>query len=127
MSTYKDAAVAAEIRKTYPKHSKTAFSLAKRTSETGVMLCPGAREIAALYMGQKRKPENRRMKFRIYGRLPDDLAGKVKAKLGDGSMQDLLVMLLTEWVERKKPYAPAEMEVLYPGDPGYDEAREAVE
>lgn len=99
MSTYRDAAVAAEIRKVYPKHSKTAYSLAKRTNETGVMLCPRAKEIAALYLGQK-KPENRRMKHRICGRLPDELAEKVKAKLNGGSMQDLLVMLLTEWVAR---------------------------
>jgi hypothetical protein len=126
MSTYRDAAVAAEIRKVFPKHNKTAYSLAKRTSETGVMLCPKAREIAALYLGQKRKPAKRKNPYRIYGRLPMDLAEKVKAKLGDGSMQDLLLMLLTEWVERK-PYVPAQMEVLYPGDPGYDEAKGAVE
>lgn len=123
--SYKDAAIAAEIRKSFPKHSKTAYSLAKRTNETGVMLCPRAKEIAARYLGQK-KPENRRMKHRICGRLPDELAEKVKAKLNGGSMQDLLVMLLTEWVERK-PYTPAKMEVLYPGDPGYYEARGAVE
>lgn len=34
-----------EIKKEFPKHTKQAYSLAKRTSETGVQLCKRAREI----------------------------------------------------------------------------------
>ena len=34
----------AEIQKEFPKHTKQAYSLAQRTSETGVELCPRAKE-----------------------------------------------------------------------------------
>lgn len=95
----KDAEIVAAIREKYPKHTKAAYSVAKRTPETGVMLCPGAKEIRDKVLQQARRPENRKNKFRIYGRLPETLADKVMAKLAGGSMQDLLVKLLTEWVE----------------------------
>ena len=98
-SNYKDSVIAGEIRKEFPKHTRAAYSLAKRTNETGVMLCPKAREIARLYTQKQAKPAQRKNPFRIYGRLPTELAEKVQAKLGDGTMQDLLVRLLTEWVE----------------------------
>ena len=99
----KDRDIAAVIRQTFPKHSTNAYSLAKRTPETGVMLCPEAERIKKEYLAQAkpRKPENRRFKFRIYGRIPDELAVRVQAKLAEKklTMQDLLLELLTAWME----------------------------
>lgn len=102
MADTTDRAIAEAIRQEFPKHSRAAYSMAKRTSETGGMLCPRAKEIADLYLAKKRKPENRTMKNRIYGRLPDELQKRVTEKMAReniSSMQDLLVKLLTEWVD----------------------------
>ena len=98
----KDAEIAAAIRAVFPKHNKACYSLAKRTPETGVMLCPEAERIKKEYLAQAkpRKPENRRFKFRIYGRIPDDLAVRVQTRLAEEgrTMQDLLLDLLTAWI-----------------------------
>lgn len=102
MNEYTDARISAEIRREFPKHNRAAYSMAKRTAETGVMLCPRAKEIAEEFLKKRpRRPENRKMKNRIYGRLPDELHRKVTAKMAveHTNMQDLLVMLLTAWVE----------------------------
>ena len=89
------------IRVKYPKHSKAAYSLAKHTEVTGVMLCPGAQYIDDVAHERKRYPENRANTFRVCGRLPEDLGKRVAAKLRErgGSMQDLLLELLTAWVK----------------------------
>ena len=42
----------AEIQKEFPKHTKQAYSLAQRTSETGVELCPRAKEIERSIRGK---------------------------------------------------------------------------
>ena len=105
----RDREVAAVIRQTFPKHTSGAYSMAKRTPETGVMLCPEAERIKKEYLAQvkPKKPENRRFKFRIYGRIPDELAVRVQAKMAEEklTMQGLLLSLLTEWVfkEEKTP------------------------
>ena len=101
MSRPTDAQIAAKIREEFPKCSRAAYSMAVRTNETGVMLCPRAREIRAEYLKQTRKKENRRFSFRVYGRIPDELAVRVLTKLKGGSVQDLLLMLLTEWVMKE--------------------------
>ena len=101
MSRPTDAEIAAKIREEFPKCSKQAYSLAKRTAETGVMLCPRAREIRSLYLKQTRKPERRRYTFRVQGRIPDELAARMIAKLGGRSVQDLILELVTEWVFRE--------------------------
>lgn len=97
-----DREIAAVIRLQYPKHTPAFYSAAKRTNETGVMLCPGAKEIREQFLQQRkpRKPENRKFKFRICGRIPDELAVRVQAKMAEQkmTMQDLLLSLLTEWV-----------------------------
>ena len=92
--------IVAMIQIKYPKHTKQAYSLASRTEETGVMLCPGAQEIDDACREKRRYKENRKCPFRIYGRLPDELGAKVRAKLAETgtTMQDLLLFLLTEWV-----------------------------
>ena len=99
----KDADIASAIREVFPKHSKGVYSLAKRTPETGVMLCPEAERIKAEFLQQRvpKKPENRKFKFRIYGRIPDELAVRVQTKLAEQNrtMQDLLLELLTGWIE----------------------------
>lgn len=89
------------IRVKYPKHTKQAYSLAMRTEETGVMLCPGAKEIDDIAHERKQYKENRKNPFRIYGRLPEALAEKVKAKLAaqNTTMQEVLLFLLTQWAE----------------------------
>lgn len=98
----KDREIAAVIRQTFPKHSKEAYSMAKRTRETGVMLCPEAKRIKEEYLAQRkpRKPENRKFRFRIYGRIPDELASRVQTRLAEEgrTMQDLLLELLTAWI-----------------------------
>lgn len=96
-----DREIADLIRIKYPKHTPNAYSLAKRTEQTGVMLCPGAKEIDDIAHERKRYKENRKNPFRIYGRLPVDLAEKVKAKLeAEGAtIQAVLLRLLTAWVE----------------------------
>lgn len=102
MAETTDRAIAEAIRREFPKHNRAAYSMAKRTSETGVMLCPRAREIKEEFLKQNRKRENRTNKNRIYGRLPDELNARVAAKMAREnipSMQDLLIRLLTEWVE----------------------------
>lgn len=101
MSRPTDAEIAAEIRKEFPKCSRAAYSLAKNTVVTGVMLCPRAREIRSLYLKQTKKPERRRYTFRVQGRIPDELAARMMAKLGGRSVQDLLLELVTEWVMRE--------------------------
>lgn len=99
----KDADIALAIKAHFPKHTKQAFSLAKRTPETGVMLCPEAERIKAEFLKQiqPRKPENRKFRFRIYGRIPDELAVRVQSKLSEQgkTMQDILLELLTAWIE----------------------------
>ena len=99
----KDAEIAAAIRALFPKHNKACYSLAKRTPETGVMLCPEAERIKKEYLAQAkpRKPENRKYRFRIYGRIPDELAVRIQTKLAEKklTMQDLLLDLLTKWME----------------------------
>jgi len=99
----RDREVAAVIRQTFPKHTNGAYSMAKRTSETGVMLCPEAERIRKEFLAQAKpkKPENRRFKFRIYGRIPDELAVRIQTKLAEKklTMQDLLLELLTKWME----------------------------
>ena len=99
MSRPTDAEIAAKIREEFPKCSKQAYSLAKRTAETGVMLCPRAREIRSLYLKQTRK--RRRYTCRVQGRIPDELAARMIAKLGGRSVQDLILELVTEWVFRE--------------------------
>lgn len=102
----KDSDIAAEIRRTFPKHNKAVYSMAKRTYETGVMLCPEAERIKAEFLKQvqPRKPENRKFRFRIYGRIPDELAARVQTKMAEQklTMQDLLLNLLTEWVFKEE-------------------------
>ena len=99
----RDREVAAVIRQTFPKHTNGAYSMAKRTYETGVMLCPEAERIKKEYLAQvkPKKPENRRFKFRVYGRIPDELAVRIQTKLTEKklTMQDLLLELLTAWME----------------------------
>lgn len=90
------------IRVKFPKFTKQALSLALRTDETGVMLCPKAKDIYDAAMERRRQyPENRKNPFRIYGRLPEALGAKIKEKLAQKgiTMQDLLLDLLTKWVE----------------------------
>ena len=105
----RDAEIAAVIRRTFPKHDKACYSMAKRTYETGVMLCPRAKRIKEEFLAQAKpkKPENRKFKFRIYGRIPDELAVRVQTRLNEKgmTMQDLLLSLLTEWIfkEEKTP------------------------
>ena len=104
-----DREIAAVIRQTFPKHTKACYSMAKRTRETGVMLCPEAKRIKEEYLAQRkpRKPENRKFKFRICGRIPDELAVRVQAKMAEQklTMQDLLLSLLTEWVFKEEDHA----------------------
>ena len=101
MSRPTDAEIAAKIREEFPKHSRAAYSLARNTQATGVMLCPRAREIRAVYLKQTKKPERRRYTFRVQGRIPDELAARMMAKLGGRSVQDLILELVTEWVFRE--------------------------
>lgn len=63
----RDKEVAAVIRQTFPKHTPGVYSMAKRTYETGVMLCPEAKRIRDAVLAQRppRKPENRKYHFRI--------------------------------------------------------------
>lgn len=96
---FTDRELAEAIRREFPKHTRAAFSMAKRTAETGVMLCPRSREIVREVTMQKRRPESRTNRIRKSVRLPDELAERVMAKLDGGSMQALLIRLLTEWVE----------------------------
>jgi len=105
----KDAEIAARIRERFPKHNKACYSMAKRTPETGVMLCPEAKRIRDAVLAQRppKKPEKRKYHFRIYGRIPDELGARIRTELmkKNMTMQDLLLSLLTEWVfkEEKTP------------------------
>ena len=104
----KDAEIAAAIREVFPKHNKAAYSLAKRTPDTGLMLCPVARDIRDRLLGKKKYPENRRNGFRIYGRLPDALGLRMLEKLAAKHMtvQDLLIELVTDWLIDEDAPAP---------------------
>lgn len=95
-----DSQIAAAIQARYPKHNKAAYSLAKRTPDTGLMLCPAARDIRDRLLGKKRYPENRKNGFRITGRIPDEMGVRMLEKLATKKMsvQDLLLALLTEWI-----------------------------
>ena len=103
----KDAEIAARIRERFPKHNKACYSMAKRTPETGVMLCPEAKRIRDAVLAQRppKKPENRKFKFRIYGRIPDELAVRVQTRLNEKgmTMQALLLDLLVKWMEEEAP------------------------
>ena len=98
-----DADIANAIRKSYPKHNKTAFSLAKRTPETGVMLCPGAQSIMDDVL-EKKKPRRHVNPYQMRARLPKELEARVKAKAKDQgtTLQAVIIMLLTEWLERRE-------------------------
>ena len=100
----KDIEIAALIREEFPAHSKTAYSLAKRTRDTGVMLCPRAREIRDEALKQRRKP-NRKKAVHFNCRLSDALACRVLQKMGRENItkQELLEKLLREWVEADVP------------------------
>lgn len=107
----KDVEIAAAIREKFPKHSKAAYSMAKRTPETGLMLCPAARDIRDRLLGKKKYPENRKNGFRIYGRLPDTLGLRMLEKLAakNMSVQDLLIELVTDWLIDEDAPAPPSM------------------
>jgi len=103
----RDKEVAAVIRQTFPKHTPGVYSMAKRTYETGVMLCPRAKRIKEEFLAQAkpRKPENRKFGFRICGRIPDELGVRIRTELAkkNMTMQDLLLELLVKWMEEEAP------------------------
>ena len=92
------------LRKVFPKCDKRVYSVCSRTEETGAEWCASAKRILREAQGKPRKPENRKNKYRIYGRIPDELAVRVQSKLADEgrTMQDLLLQLLTNWIEEEK-------------------------
>ena len=97
----KDSDIAAEIRKTFPKHSKACYSAAKRTNETGVMLCYKAEMIRQALLEQKPKRAPRPGTYQMRARLPKALEDRVKAKAASQAttINAVIVMLLTQWVE----------------------------
>ena len=96
----KDSDIAAAIRQVYPKHSKQAYSLAKRTPETGVMLCYKAEMIKQALLEQKPKRAPRPGSYQMRARLPKTLEDRVKAKAAAQAttINAVIVMLLTQWV-----------------------------
>ena len=89
------------LRKVFPKCDKRVYSVCSRTWETGAEWSARAKGIIREAQGKPRKPENRKYKNRIYGRIPDELAVRVQTKLAEQNrtMQDLLLELLTGWIE----------------------------
>ena len=97
----KDSEISAAIRKVFPKHTRAAYSMAKRTAETGVMLCYKAECIRQEVLDQKPKRAPAPGRYQMRARIPKVLEERVKAKAAAESttINAVIVMLLTEWVE----------------------------
>lgn len=91
------------VRACYPKFSKAALSLARRSAETGVTFTARAAEIVASVEGsqrpQEKRKEYRRKSINFRCRLSPVDAGLVKHEMTrrGANQQDLLEALLVEW------------------------------
>ena len=115
----KDNEIAAAVAQEFPKHNKTAFSLASRPGETGVTFTPRALEIVwnvapeeavqkGLVRPQERKKQKRKKSVRFSARLTPSTAQAVKqkmARLGIESKQTLIETLLLDWIKNDAPTA----------------------
>lgn len=97
-----DKAIAALIKEAFPKHSTAAYSFAKNTKETGVMLCPQAAAIArAAGVASSPVKRTRRKCIQFRARLSPTTAAAVEAKMakvGISSKQTLVEALLLNWI-----------------------------
>lgn len=102
------------VKGEYPKFSRAALSLASRSYETGVTLTPRARELKnaaeRATTPHKRTLPKRVKSIKFQCRMRETDARRVKnemARHGLETTQELLEMLLLEWVEKaeKEPLA----------------------
>lgn len=99
----------------YPKFSKATLSMAENPSRYGVKLVPHAEELLVGHFGAcpaggstTRSKPFRRKPCRLVVYLPTDLRAEVKQLMETENIdtaQELLEMLVREWVERRnKPW-----------------------
>lgn len=112
MSVFQEAVCA--VREVYPKFSPACLSLASRTSETGVMLTPRARNIVFSINGAVRLSKavsgNRVKNVSFRCRLSPKAAEIVKHEMRARGMtqQELLEELLLQWAEKSRSTAGTE-------------------
>lgn len=95
------------IQAEFPKHNKMAYSLAARTSETGVMLCRRAKEIDAnVRANSKRQKDTHKLQYSLRCRVTESRYRQVKQLIQeDGrfpTVQAWLDWWIYVWVKNKK-------------------------
>lgn len=95
------------IQAEFPKHNKVAYSLAARTSETGVMLCRKAKEIdAKVRANSKRQKDTHKLQYSLRCRVTESRYRQVKQLIQeDGrfpTVQAWLDWWIYVWVKNKK-------------------------
>lgn len=93
------------IRAEFPKHSKAAYSLAVRTKDTGVMLCPRARELSE---GRRKDAHTKQYSLRV--RVTKERHAQVKRLIAqEGRFPTVNAWLdwwVWVWISQKEKAAP---------------------
>lgn len=97
----------AEIKKEFPKHTKQAYSLASRTTETGVELCRRAKEIDAAVRANKCAVKDaHKLQYSLRVRVSAERHRLVKQLIeADGrfpTVQSWLDWWVYVWIKQKK-------------------------
>lgn len=107
----------AAIKKEYPKHTKQAYSLAKRTEETGVTLCRRAQEIDYAVRAQEtRRKDAHKLQYSLRVRVTENRYKLVKQLIEQEgrfpTVQSWLDWWVYVWVKQKTASSSEEQETV---------------